>query len=94
MSDLADLLAGLAGAPALPGARCRGRSHLFDEANSDESADIVAARHRQALDLCGRCPSRQRCGDWLLTLTPAKRPTGVVAGRIVAPRRQGQEDTA
>ena len=32
MSQLDALLAAIGAAPVLPGARCRGRHHLFDEA--------------------------------------------------------------
>jgi hypothetical protein len=75
-------------APSLPGARCRGKHHLFDEAASGEDSATVAARHNQALGLCSRCPSRSRCEAWFLELRPRKRPVAVIAGRI----NQGPEE--
>lgn len=82
MTMLDQLLAALAGAPALPGARCRFKSHLFDEARIGEGRDTVAQRHRQAIGLCEHCPSLQRCSDWYAALPRRQRPAGVVAGRI------------
>ena len=78
----ADLFAALIGAPALPGARCRGRHHLFDEPSADEPADVAAQRHKQALGLCRDCPALASCEQWFDGLTPSKRPPGVVAGRV------------
>jgi WhiB family redox-sensing transcriptional regulator len=82
MSGLDTLLAELAGAPALPGARCRGRHHLFDSAARGENPDTVAARHAQALGLCSRCPALPRCQDWYDALPPRRRPVGVVSGEV------------
>lgn len=82
MSPLDRLLLSLAGCPALPGARCRNRAHLFDEAGPHEDPDVVSQRQAQAIELCARCPSLTRCGDWLNSLPKRKRPAGVVAGRI------------
>jgi len=82
MSGLDTLLAELAGAPALPGARCRGRHHLFDSAAPGEHPDTVNARHTQALGLCSRCPALTRCDDWLSGLPVRKRPFGVIAGEL------------
>lgn len=76
------LLGALAGAPSLPGAKCRGRPHLFDEARPQDDETVVAARYAQALGLCQRCPARDPCEKWFLSLSPRKRPTGIVAGRI------------
>lgn len=78
----------LLGAPALPGARCRGRHHLFDEAASGEDVGTVRRRHAQALQLCRGCPSLDPCRRWIEKLTPAKRPSGVVAGKVIKPRRR------
>jgi WhiB family redox-sensing transcriptional regulator len=69
-----------AGAPALPGARCRGRPHLFDEQRPDEDDANAAARHTQALALCNRCPALTPCQSWFASLSPRKRPAGIVAG--------------
>jgi WhiB family redox-sensing transcriptional regulator len=82
MIQLDTLLMTIAGAPALPGARCRGRHHLFDEQNGSESSETAAARHRQALGLCQHCPALTACRAWLDTLPARKRPQGVVAGTI------------
>lgn len=81
-----DLLAELAVAPAFPGALCRGRPHLFDGKSGRESTPAAEARYAQALALCERCPSLERCGDWLDGLPRSRRPLGVVAGRIRAPK--------
>jgi len=78
-----NLLAAICAAPCLPGARCRGKHHLFDEAASGENPDTTAARHAQALGLClNSCPSLTRCESWFLGLKPSSRPTGVVAGQV------------
>lgn len=79
----ADLLASLAGAPALPGARCRGRGHLFDDAHPGEHVTTTEDRQRMALGLCAGCPSLERCGIWLISLPPGRRPRGIVAGMRV-----------
>ncbi len=83
MSDqLDDLIAAIGRAPVLPGARCRGRHHLFDTADSREDPDVAIQRHSQAVELCARCPSLTRCEDWLDSLPNNQRPLGVVAGRV------------
>lgn len=83
MSDtLESLLAILGAAPALPGARCRGRHHLFDDAARDEPAEVVEQRHHQALGLCRGCPALASCQLWFDGLPPRQRPPGVVAGRL------------
>lgn len=80
--NLETLLLALAGAPTLPGARCRGRHHLFDEAAKGEPADVVEQRHAQALGLCRTCPALASCQRWYAELPRNKRPGGVVAGKI------------
>lgn len=82
---LDDLLLSLAGAPALPGARCRCRHHLFDPPAAYEDPETVDARHPQALELCRQCPALASCRRWLDELPPQKRPPGVVAGEIRNP---------
>ena len=82
MNPFADLLAALVGAPSLPGARCRGKSHLFDAASPGEPAATTAARHTQALGLCRRCPALEDCERWVDALRPSQRPDGVIAGRV------------
>lgn len=74
------------GAPVLPGARCRGRSRLFDPARKGERSENVAQRHAQAQQLCAGCPSLEPCAAWVESLKPSKRPGGVVAGRVIEPR--------
>jgi hypothetical protein len=83
------LLAALAGVPALPGARGRGRHHLFDAARVGEDAEVLAARHRQALSLCARCPALQRSAVWYGGL-PARRARKVWSPgiRIPNPRKE------
>ena len=76
-----------AGAPSLPGAKCRGTT-IFDEAEPGENPATVTARHAQALNLCLRCPSLGPCQEWFASLTPARRPRGVIAGRIHTPTRR------
>lgn len=78
----ADLLDAFGLAPSLPGARCRHRHQLFDEARPGEDEDVVVDRHSQAIQLCARCPSLLRCADWFESLPAAKRPFGVVAGQL------------
>lgn len=75
------MFAALGVIPALPGARCRGRSHLFDGGRLGEDVDVLHARHRQALALCAGCPALERCAEWLDALPRRERPLGVIAGR-------------
>ncbi len=94
MSDLDRLLAAVGAAPALPGARCRGRHHLFDEARQGESQEIVQQRHAQALGLCRICPALASCQTWFKSLKPSRRPRGVVAGTINTPTRRARGESA
>jgi hypothetical protein len=88
--DLETLLASLAGAPAFPGARCRGKWRTFDPAAVREDPAVVEQRHAQALGLCQRCPSLTRCAEWLESLPPKRRPLGVIAGTINEPNPVGR----
>lgn len=93
--QLHDLLLALAGAPALVGARCRGRSHLFDEAQPDEDPDTTTFRHQHALTLCRGCTALASCQRWFDTLPARQRPPGVVAGRApetVGRKRKGNRE--
>ncbi len=90
MNELSAVLAALVGAPALPGARCRGRSALFDERGPTEHPDIAAQRHAQALILCGHCPALEDCRTWFDALPPSKKPAGITAGRVHCPRSPGR----
>ena len=79
-----DLLAALAGAPSLPGAKCRGRHALFDAPSEldREPPAVTEQRHAQALSLCRTCPALASCQQWYDSLPRAQRPSGVVAGQI------------
>ena len=88
MTHLDHLLDALAAAtPKLDGARCRNLWAAFDPPEAGEDPADVAYRHSAALALCQRCPALTPCRDWLDALTPAQRPLGVVAGRVVAATR-------
>jgi WhiB family redox-sensing transcriptional regulator len=91
MSTLNQLLLALAGAPALPGARCRNRGALFDPPAPREAPATFAARHRQAIGLCAGCPALSACQTWFIGLPKRQRPQGVVAGRV---RGVGREVSA
>ena len=70
-SDIAELLDDLAHVPHLPGARCRGRSDLFDATVPGVASRTEAARaRREALRLCRARPALLACGAWLDTLDP------------------------
>ncbi|ORV21339.1 hypothetical protein AWB98_27850 [Mycolicibacterium conceptionense] len=88
--QLTALLAAVGAAPALPGARCRGRHHLFDEQGMHEAPETADERHQQALGLCRLCPALASCTEWFNTLKPSRRPPGVVAGRITQPKPAGR----
>jgi WhiB family redox-sensing transcriptional regulator len=62
--------------PALPGARCRGKPHLFDGEDGPNGD-----RTRQAAQLCRRCPALERCRTWA-DQQPARALDGVIAGRL------------
>lgn len=85
-----DLAAAIGVAPSLPGARCRGKPHLFDAAGTHEPAATVAQRHQQALGLCDRCPALEPCRQWLDGLPKGRRPEGVVAGIVNHPKPVGR----
>lgn len=76
MTALADLVGTLRTVPALPGARCRGRSDLFD---SDDGLD--GDRTRLAAALCARCPALTACSAWA-DRQGENTLDGVVAGRL------------
>ncbi len=83
-----DLFAVIGLAPALPGARCRGKHHLFDAPSEleREPSEITAARHAQAIQLCRGCTALASCSTWFDSLPRSKRPHGVVAGRVNGPK--------
>lgn len=89
--QFAGLLDALGAAPALPGARCRGKAHLFDEAGKHEAPETTAQRHAQAAGLCQGCTALASCAAWFDSLPRTRRPLGVVAGRVpTTPRRAGR----
>ncbi|OWL97005.1 hypothetical protein B7435_26835 [Mycolicibacterium peregrinum] len=95
MSDtLHSLLEAVGAAPALPGARCRGRHHLFDEAGKHEAPETAAQRHAQAVGLCTHCTALTSCQQWFDALPRSKRPPGVVAGKIPRAERPGRPKKA
>jgi hypothetical protein len=59
---------------ALPGARCRGKQHLYAGPAPGENPATADARHKQALTLCARCPAIERCPRW--------HPPGIAAPKI------------
>ncbi|OBI52955.1 WhiB family transcriptional regulator [Mycobacterium sp. E796] len=75
-----DLAAILARAPAFPGARCAGRSALFDPHSAREPDR--EEREAEALSLCRDCPALTACREWFATLAPAEKPWGVIAGEL------------
>lgn len=77
----------LAGIPALPDARCRGRAALFEATiavrhGGPAKAELENAR-REALTLCHACPALASCRSWLAAMPATRRPRGVVAGVVV-----------
>lgn len=76
------LLIALGGVPELPGAACKGRPEDFDLSADDDTAAIDAAKCA-----CQRCPALEACSDWITATPEHRRPSGVVAGRLLAPPR-------
>jgi hypothetical protein len=79
---IAGIAALLSGIPALPDASCRGIPKTFDLGAADDPARV-----EQAKAICRSCPALERCRDWIDRTPPSLRPSGVVAGRLVAPPR-------
>jgi hypothetical protein len=89
MSDWNDMRALLAGIPALPGARCKGRSALYERTVGEHhmtgrltKTEVDDAR-REALRVCRACPALMACRAWLDGTGIARRPAGVVAGLVI-----------
>ena len=89
MSDWQTMRALLAGIPALPGARCKGRSDLFERTVGEHrmtgrltKTEVDDAR-REALRVCGACGAQTPCRAWLSSLPASRRPPGVVAGVVI-----------
>lgn len=84
------MFASLLGAPALPGAKCRGRPYLFDEPHPGEEPGDTDYRQGHALRLCRTCPALSSCSEWFDALKPSQRPPGVMAGRVTGPKAGGR----
>ncbi|WP_193043167.1 hypothetical protein [Mycolicibacterium baixiangningiae] len=89
MSDWDTTRALLGAIPALPGARCKGRSALYERTVGEHrmtgrltKTEVDDAR-REALRLCGACEAQTRCRAWLTALPAARRPAGVIAGLVI-----------
>ena len=79
---VAELLDELAhGIPDLHDAACRGRAGEFDIDDGRRNRAAVT----RAKAVCQSCPALQDCRDWLTSLPRPVRPSGVVAGRYLAP---------
>jgi hypothetical protein len=87
MFDIDALLSAIRAAPDLTGARCTGRSQLFDEQPHTAKGEL---NERRAIRCCRHCPVLAACATWLAALPPNQRPPGVIAGQIVvaAPKRE------
>jgi hypothetical protein len=72
----------LADVPQIPDAACRGAEWLADVGHQDPPKRIEAAK-----SVCRGCVERPRCEQWLLSLPPARRPAGVVAGHLAGNAR-------
>lgn len=81
------LASSLSGIPDLPGAACRGRCDLFDperEREPGQSPEDPHDRHQLAKSICvNECPCMDACRSYVESLSPSKRPIGVVAGKVV-----------
>lgn len=72
-------------------APCRQTPELFDPQGVGEDRDAVVRRHESAVRVCRFvCPALADCESWVDALAPAKRPSGVVAGRRPAIRTPGR----
>ena len=90
MPDWDTMRALLESIPALPGARCKGRSDLYERTIGEHrmtgritTTELDDAR-REALRLCNNgCPALDPCRAFLDALPAAQRPRGVIAGQVV-----------
>ena len=73
--QLDPLLDALSDIPRLAGAKCKGKSAVW------ESDDLELREY--ALHQCASCPALAACESFFLSLKPSKRPIGVIAGRVV-----------
>lgn len=85
--NLDELLGALAGIPKLDGARCVGKSEVFDLVDDPETTEY-------ALQQCSNCPALAACELWFDSLPESHRPEGVVADRISAPPNKKRKQSA
>lgn len=89
MPDWDTMRALLAGIPALPGARCKGQSALYERTAGEHRAagrtttEELADARNEALRLCETCPALNPCRAWSDSLPTSQRPRGVVAGQVI-----------
>lgn len=79
-----DLVAALAAAPTLTGARCHSAAPLFDAEFDDIRAETIteqADRHERAKAICSACPALDACRAWANAADPGVL-AGVVAGEF------------
>ncbi|QRY53383.1 hypothetical protein [Mycolicibacterium septicum] len=76
VNAIENVFTALAGAPLLDGAACRGQAPGWDGADPADPATAVA------IGACRQCPALAPCRQWVTSLSPSRRPSGVVAGRI------------
>jgi hypothetical protein len=85
-----DLLAGwtaaMASVPDLPGAACKGSAEWdYDHDQQPETLAEREARLDAAVAACHGCPVLEVCRRYVDGLPPRERPTGAIAGRVIAP---------
>lgn len=79
-----DLVAALAAAPTLTGARCHSNAPLFDADFDDIRAETITQRterHEEAKAICFQCPALEACRAWANDTDPGVL-AGVVAGEF------------
>ena len=70
--------------PTLPAAACRGQYEIFDRVVDEGRGPAEKA----ALAICERCPELERCGEWVDSLPPGRRPYGITAKRVRRVRKE------
>lgn len=75
---LADPLALTTTTPRFEGAQCRRQPRIFD-------FDATPKQRAHAIALCERCPMLALCSDHLASTPVDRRPSGVVAGKLIQP---------
>jgi hypothetical protein len=95
-----DLVAGwlraMASIPNLRGAACRGSTAWdWDPLELPETREEREARLAAAVGACRSCRVLDACRRYTAAIPPSQRPTGAVAGRVIAPKgkeRRGLAD--